>query len=78
MEREVTFSLSARELTILRAVCEGRTAKEIALDLNISARTVEKHIERAQRKLGAKNRAHMVFVAVATGLVTPSIAPDVQ
>lgn len=47
--------LTPRETTVLDLLTSGLTAKEAALCLHISHRTVETHRERILRKYGAKN-----------------------
>jgi DNA-binding CsgD family transcriptional regulator/tetratricopeptide (TPR) repeat protein len=49
--------LTAREREIVELAAGGSTNREIAARLFLSTRTVEHHIERARRKLGAANRA---------------------
>lgn len=62
--------LSARESEVLMCLNQGMTTKEIGRRLTISPKTAEAHIARLLSKLGARNRAHAVAVAVAEGLVT--------
>ena len=50
------FGLSKRELEILGWVARGKTNPEIGLILNISRRTVHKHLEHVYVKLGVENR----------------------
>lgn len=56
--------LSLRELTILRMVGEGLSAKEIALSLHNSVRTIENTIARMSRKLGIRGRARLMKIAL--------------
>ncbi|MFD6177467.1 MULTISPECIES: helix-turn-helix transcriptional regulator [unclassified Isoptericola] len=49
--------LSPREREVAALVAEGRTNEEIARELYLSAKTVEKHVSAAKRKLGAGSRA---------------------
>jgi two-component system, LuxR family, response regulator FixJ len=58
-------SLTQRELEVFRRVADGETNKEIGLILGISPRTVEVHRLSAMRKLGAKNTAQLVRIAMA-------------
>ncbi|MDF0490362.1 helix-turn-helix transcriptional regulator [Sphingomonas sp. H39-1-10] len=62
-------ALTDREIACLRLTAAGRTAGEIARPLGIARRTVEFHIGKAVRKLGAANRIHAVAIAVTAGLV---------
>ena len=48
--------LTDRELEIGRLVSIGQTNREIAAQLVLSVRTVESHLHRLARKIGAKNR----------------------
>jgi two-component system nitrate/nitrite response regulator NarL len=60
--------LSAREIEVLSLVAAGRSNKEIAGELGVSARTVESHRERIRDKLGVSNVADLVRLAVREGL----------
>jgi FixJ family two-component response regulator len=57
--------LTAREREVLAAAAQGLHAKEIARQLGISARTVEVHKTRIMAKLGARNVAELVRLALA-------------
>ena len=67
--------LTFREHQILELVAVGCSAKQIALEINIAPRTVERHIENVRLKLNARNRAHLITQAMHLGLLvieTPS------
>ena len=59
--------LTAREAEVLALLAQGRTNREIAARLFISAKTVEHHVSRVLAKLGARTRAEAVAVAAAAG-----------
>ncbi|AXB79748.1 response regulator transcription factor [Novosphingobium sp. P6W] len=61
--------LTNRESEILRAIAQGLSAKEVAKQLNIAPRTVERHIDHIRLKTRTRNRSHMVAFAIANGLV---------
>lgn len=61
--------LSQRELDIIRLCALGKTSKEIAEELFISARTVESHKEKIFNKLGCDSTTEMVNYAFLNGLV---------
>jgi two-component system nitrate/nitrite response regulator NarL len=52
--------LSGREQEVLRAIAQGKTTKEVATELNLSARTVETYRVRLKRKLNARNVAELL------------------
>jgi two-component system nitrate/nitrite response regulator NarL len=52
--------VSGREQEVLRAIAQGKTTKEVALDLKLSARTVETYRVRLKRKLNARNVAELL------------------
>jgi DNA-binding CsgD family transcriptional regulator len=52
-------ALSKRELTIAALVHEGRTNRQIADELSISAKTVENHLARIFRRLDISSRAQL-------------------
>jgi DNA-binding NarL/FixJ family response regulator len=60
--------LTAREGEILRLVALGRTNKEIAAELVVSVHTVERHVQNAYRKIGARNRADASTYVARVGL----------
>jgi DNA-binding CsgD family transcriptional regulator len=69
--------LSVRERQILERVAQGQSAKEVAVDLGIAHRTVERHIENARYKMRARNKTHMIAKAVIAGeLVLAAHTPD--
>ena len=61
--------LSARELEVLRFICEGLTTSEIGEKMFISPRTVEGHRLRIMEKLGVNNTAKLVAFAIKNHLV---------
>lgn len=56
--------LTERQREILSKVVDGIPNKAIALDLNISERTVEKHREGIRRKMGVRSLAELVRTMV--------------
>ena len=49
--------LSARELQVLRLIATGKTNKEIANELHLSGKTVDRHVSNIFNKLDVPNRA---------------------
>ncbi|MET0713160.1 MAG: LuxR C-terminal-related transcriptional regulator, partial [Jiangellaceae bacterium] len=61
--------LSARELEVLRHVAAGQTNKEIATELVLSERTIERHVSNIFAKLGVSTRAAATAFAYEQQLV---------
>lgn len=64
---EASSSLTARESEIVQLVAEGRTNKEIAAHLHLSARTVNFHLDNVYSKLGVNSRTEAAMVALQQG-----------
>ena len=58
--------LTAREKRILKFIAEEKTAKEIAHDLNISSRTVEKHKTNIRLRLNLDSKPTSLFLFAKT------------
>ena len=63
--------LSAREIQVLRLIALGRSNKEIAALLGVSANTVAVHRTNLMATLGIHKAAELVLIAVKKGLVSP-------
>lgn len=61
--------LSPRELEVLRLIADGKSNKDIALQLNISLSTVKTHIEDLLKKLAANDRTQAAVKALRQGLL---------
>ena len=69
IEGEPHKKLSERELEVLELVSEGKTTKEIADELFVSARTVETHRVNIMKKLGVQNTAELIKKAAYLRLI---------
>lgn len=63
--------LTPREREVLEFAAIGMTAKEIGVKLDIAARTVEHHIDRACERLDACNVVNAVAKGIVLGLIRP-------
>lgn len=62
-------ALSARELDVVRALADGASNAEVARSLFISEATVKSHVASILRKLGVRDRVHIVIEAFRCGVV---------
>jgi DNA-binding NarL/FixJ family response regulator len=60
------LSLTPREAEVLAWLARGKSSRDIAEILNLSPRTVNKHLEQMYAKLGVENRAAAATLAVRT------------
>ena len=67
---------SPREFEVLTLAADGLSSPAIGMQLGISSKTVDTHVERACRKLGAKNRTTAVVRAIELGLITVGVGED--
>jgi predicted ATPase/DNA-binding CsgD family transcriptional regulator len=61
--------LSTREREVLRLVARGQSNAEIATELVLSVRTVEKHVANIYTKIGARGRADAATYALRHGFI---------
>lgn len=67
--QEDRSGLTTREVQVLQAVVAGKTNQEIGLELGISEKTVEKHLEGIFSKLNVASRVEAAVHAVREGWV---------
>jgi DNA-binding CsgD family transcriptional regulator len=63
------YGLTSRERAVLALVAEGRSTKDVAAQLAISAFTVDQHISDAMKKMGAASRTQACVLAMREGLL---------
>ena len=63
--------LTPRELQVLKLIAEAYTSKEIAQELVISVKTVERHRQNILDKLGMSDRVELTRYAIRRGLLQP-------
>jgi DNA-binding NarL/FixJ family response regulator len=65
--------LTAREQEVMKLLAEGRTVREVALELSLSVKTIEAHKLNLMRKLDIHNRANLVEYAIHTGVIAAAV-----
>jgi DNA-binding NarL/FixJ family response regulator len=69
LKGERNSGLTPREVEILQLICDGKSNKEIAGHLNLSANTVAVHRANIMDALGIHKTAELVVYAIRNGLV---------
>jgi DNA-binding NarL/FixJ family response regulator len=65
--------LSSRELEVLQLIAEGQPNKQVADELGISIKTVEKHRQSMMQKLNIHDVAGLTRYAIGAGIVESSV-----
>ena len=68
--RRLVNELTPRQLEVLQLIAEGYSTKQIALELGISAKTVETHRARLTKRLDIHHVAGLVRYALKAGIVS--------
>jgi len=63
------LALTSREAEVLQLIAEGKANKQIARELRISVKTVEKHRQHLMRKLDLHDTAGLTRYAIAAGII---------
>src|SRR5436190_4146078 len=72
--RKRTELLTSREAEVLQLIAEGKPNKQIAAELSLSIKTVEKHRQQLMNKLGIHDIAGLTRYAIAKGIIETSSA----
>jgi len=72
--RTPDVELTQREAEVLQLIAEGYANKQIAAELNLSVKTVEKHRQQVMQKLNIHNIAGLVRHAAAKGIIEANMA----
>jgi DNA-binding NarL/FixJ family response regulator len=67
--RRLMSMLTTRELEVWQLIAEGQASKQIAFDLFISVKTVEKHRQNLMNKLNIHHVAGLTRYAIAEGII---------
>jgi DNA-binding NarL/FixJ family response regulator len=65
--------LTSREMEVLQLIAESHANKQIAAELGIGIKTVEKHRERLMAKLNIHETAGLTRYAIRTGIIESSV-----
>lgn len=70
--------LTSREVEVLQLVAEGKANKQIAAELGISIKTVEKHRQHVMSKLDLHDTAGLTRYAIAAGIIESRVQVTIE
>ncbi len=65
--------LSSREVEVLQLIAEGKPNKQVAAELGVSFKTVDKHRQHLMSKLNIHDIAGLTRYAIAEGIIESNI-----
>ena len=65
----LNFRLMPKEIKITKLVCQGKTSKEIAAEMNLSPRTIDTYRDNLFKKLLIKTRTGLALFAIRNKLI---------
>jgi len=78
LQKKSNIELTSREAELLQMIAEGHVNKQIASELGISIKTVEKHRQHLMEKLGIHDIAGLTRFAIAAGIVESSVQSTID
>jgi len=73
LRKKSDTELTSREAELLQLIAEGHVNKQIAAELSISIKTVEKHRQHLMEKLNIHDIAGLTRFAIAAGIIESSV-----
>ena len=73
LRKKSDHELTSREVELLQLIAEGQANKQIASELSISIKTVEKHRQHLMEKLNIHDIAGLTRFAIGAGIVESSV-----
>ena len=70
--------LSSREVEVLQLIAEGKPNKQVAAELGVSFKTVDKHRQHLMGKLDIHDIAGLTRYAIAAGIIESSVRPGAR
>jgi DNA-binding NarL/FixJ family response regulator len=68
-----TNRLSSREVEVLQLIAEGKPNKQVAAELGVSFKTVDKHRQHLMSKLDIHDVAGLTRYAIAEGIIESNV-----
>ena len=73
-----TGELSSREAEVLQLIAEGKPNKQVAAELGVSFKTVDKHRQHLMGKLGIHDIAGLTRYAIAEGIIESNVRVTIR
>ena len=78
VDREGNFKkkqnrLSSREVEVLQLIAEGKPNKQIAAELNVTFKTIDKHRQHVMAKLDIHDIAGLTRYAITEGIIESNV-----
>jgi DNA-binding NarL/FixJ family response regulator len=73
VERGSSNRLSSREVEVLQLIAEGKPNKQVAAELGVSFKTVDKHRQHLMSKLNIHDIAGLTRYAIAEGIIESNV-----
>jgi DNA-binding NarL/FixJ family response regulator len=73
IERGSSNRLSSREVEVLQLIAEGKPNKQVASELGVSFKTVDKHRQHLMAKLNIHDIAGLTRYAIAEGIIESNV-----
>jgi DNA-binding NarL/FixJ family response regulator len=70
--------LSSREVEVLQLIAEGKPNKQVAAELGVSFKTVDKHRQHLMSKLNIHDVAGLTRYAIAEGIIESSVRVTIR
>ena len=70
--------LSSREMEVLQLIAEGKPNKQVAAELGVSFKTVDKHRQHLMGKLGIHDIAGLTRYAIAEGIIESNVRVTIR
>lgn len=70
-DEQIVYHLSPREKDVLQLICSGKTIKEAAFEMNLSAHTVKSYYKNIMKKFNVHRTSDLIVFAMKNGLYYP-------
>lgn len=78
LRKKSDHQLTSRETELLQLIAEGQANKQVAVELGISIKTVEKHRQNLMEKLNIHDIAGLTRYAIAQGVIESSVQSTIR